>query len=634
MPFGFSIERKLSKSEMKKKLWISSLFVISLSLTVLLSANTVWQSRTIQINKPPQYIKVDQFGYRPQDPKVAVIVDPQFGFNGRESFSPGKIYEVVDLKTGKSIFSAAIAPWNQGQTQQNSGDRGWWFDFSSVDRQGYYYIRDREKNERSYSFEITEGVYKKVLKAAMRTFYYQRLGFAKKPPYADRRWQDGAAFLGRNQDTEARYIKTKRDPRDMRGGWQDAGDTNKYVTFAHAAVHQLLTAYTDNPQAFTDDFNIPESGNGIPDLIDEVKFEIDWLKRMQDEDGGVFIKLGTTDHTKTQKPSQDRRPRFYGPKCSSATIDAASIYAHAAIVFSEFEPLQGYTKDLENRAIKAWKWYQNNPKRTDCDNGEIKSGDADRTVEQQKEESVVAAVYLFALTGEIEYNRHVSENIHLTRPWKDNNWSCYDPDRGDALLFYSQLPNAEKVTSDRIISRLKQLAGKQGNNFGFQPDRDLYRSRVGDSTYHWGSHMTRANCGNQNLDVVRYNIDPQDRTSYQTQALGIINYLHGVNPFSLVYLSNMAQYGAENSINEIYHEWFGDGSDYDNAITSKYGPAPGYLPGGPNKNYTGTAKPPKDQPPQKAYRDFNSIPEKSWEVSEPAIYYQSAYVKLLSKFVE
>ncbi|MGL5805721.1 MAG: glycoside hydrolase family 9 protein [Xenococcaceae cyanobacterium] len=584
-------------------------------------------------NKPPQFIKVDQFGYRPQDTKVAVIVDPQFGINSQKSFSPGKIYEVVDAKTGKSLFSAPIAIWNNGKTQQNSGDRGWWFDFSSVNTPGSYYIRDKQNNLRSYSFEIANNVYQKPLKAAMRTFFYQRLGFAKKPPYADRRWQDDAAFLGRRQDTEARYIKTKSDPRDMRGGWQDAGDTNKYVTFAHPAVHQLLSAYTDNRKAFTDDFNIPESGNGIPDLIDEVKFEIDWLKRMQDRDGGVFIKLGTTDYTKTQKPSQDRRPRFYGPKCSSATIAAASMYAHASIIFAEFQPLQGYAKDLENRAIKAWKWYQTNPKRTDCDNGEIKSGDADRTVEQQKEESVVAAVYLSALTRQPEYSRYVSENMYSTRPWRDNNWSCYDPDRGDALLFYSQLPNTNKITSDRIKSRFQQLAKQNNNNFGDRGDRDLYRSHVGDSTYHWGSFMVRANCGNQNFDVVLYNIDSQNKNSYRTQALGILHYFHGVNPLNLVYLSNMSQYGAENSINEIYHEWFGDKSDFDNALTSRYGPAPGYVPGGPNKNYTGTLKPPKDEPPQKAYRDFNGIPEKSWEITEPAIYYQAAYVKLLSKFV-
>jgi endoglucanase len=619
---------------MRKKLWIDSLVLISAILAMLLSNNLTLQSSVAKIKENPPLIKVDQFGYRPQDSKVAVIVDPQFGFNRQEKLNPGKIYEVVDAKTEKSVFSGAIVAWQKGQTQKNSGDRGWWFDFSPVKTTGTYYIRDRQNNLRSYPFTIASNVYEKPLKAAMRTFFYQRLGFPKKIPYADRRWQDDAAFLGTNQDTEARYVLDNSNPRDMRGGWQDAGDTNKYVTFAHAAVHQLLTAYTDNPKAFTDDLNIPESGNGIPDLIDEVKFEIDWLKRMQDDDGGVFIKLGTKDYKNAKKPSLDRRPRFYGPKCSSATIDAASMYAHAAIVFSEFRPLQEYAQDLETRAIKAWNWYLDNPKRTDCDNGEIKSGDADRTVKQQNEESVVAAAYLFALTDRPEYSRHLSKNIYATRPWWDKNWSCYDPDRGDALLFYSRLPNVDKATRDNIIKRLQKLATNKGNNFGFHIDRDLYRAYLTDSSYHWGSHMTRANCGNQNLDVVNYNIHPGHDNFYRNQALGILHYFHGVNPFNVVYLSNMYEYGAKNSINEIYHEWFADNSDYDNALTSRYGPAPGYLSGGANKNYNGRDRPPLGQPPQKAYKDFNSTSGKSWQITEPAIYYQAAYVKLLSQFID
>jgi endoglucanase len=95
----------------------------------------------------------------------------------------------------------------------------------------------------------------------------------------------------------------------------------------------------------------------------------------------------------------------------------------------------------------------------------------------------------------------------------------------------------------------------------------------------------------------------------------------------------MYEYGVKNSINEIYHEWFADNSDFDNALTSRYGPAPGYLPGGANKNYNGSDRPPLGQPPQKAYKDFNSTSGKSWQISEPAIYYQAAYVKLLSQFV-
>lgn len=77
----------------------------------------------------------------------------------------------------------------------------------------------------------------------------------------------------------------------MTGGWHDAGDYNKYVNFAYSAVLDLLMSYEFNPEAWTFEYsNIPESGNGIPDLLDEIKYELDWLKKMQDTDWcGSFI---------------------------------------------------------------------------------------------------------------------------------------------------------------------------------------------------------------------------------------------------------------------------------------------------------------------------------------------------------
>jgi hypothetical protein len=94
----------------------------------------------------------------------------------------------------------------------------------------------------------------------------------------------------------------------------------------------------------------------------------------------------------------------------------------------------------------------------------------------------------------------------------------------------------------------------------------------------------------------------------------------------------MYAYGADRSVNEIYHTWFHDGSIYDHALNSPNGPAPGYLVGGPNKNFSVvTLQPPSGQPDSKSYLDFNDgWPNNSWEVSEPGIYYQAAYIRLLA----
>lgn len=102
-------------------------------------------------------------------------------------------------------------------------------------------------------------------------------------------------------------------------------------------------------------------------------------------------------------------------------------------------------------------------------------------------------------------------------------------------------------------------------------------------------------------------------------------------------LSNMYAYGAGNSQNEIYHTWFADGSDWDNALTSPKGPAPGYLPGGPNhmNDYNGNTEGYlRNEPLQKRYKDYNGeYPQNSWFFTEVAIYNQAPYVSLLSRLM-
>ncbi|MGB3533506.1 MAG: glycoside hydrolase family 9 protein [Microcoleaceae cyanobacterium] len=583
------------------------------------------------------YIRVDQFGYRPQDHKVAVIVDPQQGFNQQESFSPGQTYQVRSVQTNQTIYSGEIQPWKNGEINSQSGDKAWWFDFSAVNQPGSYYIYDTQNNESSFPFEIQNDVYRQVLIAATRMYFYQRSGFAKQPPYADPKWQDQAAFLGTQQDSSARYVNDKDNPnleKDMRGGWFDAGDTNKYVTFASQPIHQLLIAYTENPSIWTDNFNIPESNNGIPDLIDEIKFELDWLKRMQDDDGGVFIKIGNIEHNSVDRPSLDRRPRYYAPKCSSATISTAGMFAHAALVLQQFPALETYADDLSQRSIQAWEWYQNNPKKTDCDSQEIKAGDADKGLEEQTATSVVAAIYLLALQNQPQYNEYIKSHLNSMKPFKDDTWSRYRPVEGDALLFYTRISQADSDLRNYILNAYRKMVTSNSNTYGFQENIDPYRAYMPDDQYHWGSNVIKANYGNTNYDAVLLNIDSAHKERYQIRALDYLHYFHGVNPLGMAYLTNMYDYGAEYSANEMFHEWFGKGV-YDNAITSKHGPAPGYLTGGPNKDYTGSITTVKQQPPMKAYIDKNdSYPVNSWEITEPAIYYQSSYIKLLSNFVK
>lgn len=581
-------------------------------------------------NNIQKYIMIDQFGYRENDPKVAVIVNPQIGFNAQDEFNPGMIYEVRKWNDDKVVYTDSLVEWNQGAIDFSSGDKGWWFDFTQVREEGEYYIYDKEKKVGSYKFRIAPNAYKDILKAAMRVFYYQRLNDPKEKPYAEAPWTDAAAFIGSGQDKEATYINDKGNAvtaKDLSGGWMDAGDYNKYVTFAASPVHMLLTAYEQNPDIFTDDYNIPESSNGIPDILDEVKYELEWIKKMQQKDGAVLIKMGNNDYNTVSPPSADKRPRYYGPKCSSSSIAAAGMFAHAALVFSKFSELVEYAEELENRAIKAWDWYQNNPRSDSCDTQEIKSGDADCSLERQDEMEVISAIYLFALTGEEKYHTVVKNRFYVTAPFYDTYLFLYFSHQGDALLYYTTISGADENVKNAILSHRKKQ-GKGLDVYQYRPKADLYMAYIPMALYTWGTLNPRAALGSANYDFITYNLECKNKTKYLNRSLGILHYFHGVNPLGIVYLSNMYKYGAEYCADEIWHDWFKDGTIWDK------NPAPGYVPGGPNFWYNGSRKELSIQPLQKCYLNWNNgYPENSWEITEPAIYYQASYIKLLSKYI-
>ncbi|HLC82365.1 MAG TPA: glycoside hydrolase family 9 protein, partial [Bacteroidia bacterium] len=206
-----------------------------------------------------QFIKIDQFGYKTTDQKIAVISDPQVGYNSALSFSPGATYQVRNWITDVIVFSGSITTWNGGATHSQSGDEVFWFDFSSLVTSGSYYIFDPTNNVGSYRFEIDDCIYNDVLKVAMRMFYYQRCGFAKSYPFVDTGYVDGASHLGTQQDLDCRLYSspTSGTSKNLSGGWYDAGDYNKYVNFTWGTLCDMLLAYEEKPSVWADNYNIP-----------------------------------------------------------------------------------------------------------------------------------------------------------------------------------------------------------------------------------------------------------------------------------------------------------------------------------------------------------------------------------------
>ncbi len=594
-------------------------------------------------------VVVDQFGYLPEAQKIAVLRDPQTGFDSQLSFAPGSDYAVVNIDSDEVVHTGSPSAWQDGATSDIAGDRAWWFDFSSVSDPGRYVVWDRTHNVRSPAFSIGEDVYAPVLKDAVRTFFYQRAGHEKTAQYAGAEWADDASHL---QDEEARLYSAEGDAsteRDLRGGWYDAGDYNKYTNWHADYLVVLMHTYLENPSIWTDDFNIPESGNGIPDLLDELKWGMDWLKRMQDatENGSVLSVMGL-DHA--SPPSEAMGRSVYGPATTAATLTSAQAFALGSEVFAEIEDWEDYASDLEARAEQAWNWAQANPSVTfrNSDHG-VAAGEQEVDNAGRALKRRVAAIYLFAATGNTDYRSIVDSEygnhpITWVGPWNEPETMHW--------LYYAGLTDATDAVASDIRSDYTSAMG--GNWSSVNQNQDAYRAYLSASDFTWGSNRTMSRQGLTFTNLASHQLGDASDTDIDNAALGYVNYLHGTNPLAKVYLSNMYHLEVHNSVNSFYHSWFADGSpDWDSVQESNYGPAPGFLVGGPNPAYDwdqccpddcgagNNAKcgpeplaPPAGQPPAKAYADFNtSWPINSWQVTENHNDYQVAYIRLLSKFV-
>lgn len=591
------------------------------------------------------HIKVDQFGYLPTAQKIAVISNPQTGYNSGQAFNPGATYQVRRISDNAIMYSAAPIAWSGGATHNQSGDKVWWFDFSSLSTPGNYYVYDMANNVRSYEFVIDNAVYANVLKAAMRMYYYQRCGVAKVSTYAGADWTDSSpCHTHTQQDFDCRLVSNTAGStsKNLSGGWHDAGDFNKYVNFTFSTLTDLLLAYEENPTVWTDDYNIPESGNSIPDLLDEVAFELNWLLKMQKSSGAVLHKVSVTGFNGGAPPSTDLMYRRYGNISTSATLTCAAVFSLAAIQYKSLNnpSMTIFADTLKARAEKAWNWATNNPNVIFSNTG-FQNVSSEVTAYDRTAIKVCASAYLYKLTGKSKYKTFFDANynqVHMmVWPYAYPFENAYQ----DGLMYYTKLNKGTVAVKNSIRTTfIQQMKQDNADNLpNFLNQTDAYRAYMSTQNYTWGNNQFKSNQANMFFAMNEFNLDVVNANNYRNAAFGFINYMHGVNPTAYCYLSNMAMYGAENSVPEIYHGWFDNGTNWDNA-NSSFGPAPGYLVGGANPQYAPDASytgpliaPPQNQPAQKSFKAWNTgWPENSWEITEPAIYCNAAYVRMLSKY--
>lgn len=594
-----------------------------------------------------KFILLDQFGYLPDAEKIAVLRDPEMGFDAADSYMPGAKYQIIDAVTKAVVSELTATAWNNGAVDMTSGDRAWRVDFSTLTTPGVYYLLDVDAKVRSDLFRVSDDVYRQALRHAFRTFFYQRAGFEKKAEFAGQGWADTASHIGAGQDKNARLYGQTADAtteRDLSGGWYDAGDYNRYTAWTADYIVTLLRMYEETPTVFGDDFGIPESGNGQSDLLDEVRFGLAHLARTQGESGACISVLGVGPGS---PPSSAIAASVYGPESTNATIRAGIGFAWASRLFRASDA--AFADDMLARAKKAWDWAEANPNVEFKNTGKVAAG------EQQSSEKEVG---LFKLALAVALHRADTDGGLAYKTYFETNYAAsglsilngynaaWELQHTEFFLDYTLLPTADAAAKKAIVDAFANTIASADNLGALSADPDPYLSHVAD--YTWGSNSHKARTGCLQYDVISFEIDASKDADARRAAERYVHYIHGVNPLGLVYLSNMGANGAYKSAATFYHSWFVDKSPlWDEVGVSMYGPPPGFLVGGPNPSYdwdgacpgnaacpTERPTPPFGQPPQKSYLSFNdNWPVNSWSVTENSNGYQVAYLRLLAKFV-
>jgi endoglucanase len=293
-------------------------------------------------------IKVNQLGFAPASHKLALVAGDAVDR-----------FEVV-AASGKTVFRGALGPANIWKPAQ---DKVRVADFSALTTPGNYRIKTPD-GVLSDSFTIAPHIYRALNAAALKAFYFNRSGTALEPRYAGA-W---ARSAGHPDDkvlvhaSAASAARPEGTPIYAARGWYDAGDYNKYITSSAIATYTLLAAYEHFPDYFKrQDVRIPESGNQLPDILDEALWNLAWMLSMQDpHDGGVYHKLTNRRFDAMVMPGQAMRaPRYVVQKSTAATLDFAATMAVASRVMKPFDA--ALAQRMLAAAEAAWTWAQAHP---------------------------------------------------------------------------------------------------------------------------------------------------------------------------------------------------------------------------------------------------------------------------------
>jgi endoglucanase len=466
-------------------------------------------------------------------------------------------FQIVEVSSQQNIFHGPVllSVINDAATGK-SLYRG---DFSSFQQEGEYFIRTN-LNDTSYHFRISNNVFEDVYKKSLKGFYFQRCGTTLLHTNAGVYYHptchlsDGTYHSSTNQ--AGSHATT--------GGWHDAGDYGKYIVNAGISVGTLLMAYETFPQFFAyDDLNIPESGNGIPDILDEARYELNWFLKMQNPNGGVYFKITKQQFESFIMPHNDSGTRYIYQISSTATADFAAVMAKAARLFASFD--SSFANQCLASATLAWNYLVANPSIVPVGGFTNPSGTVTGEYGDMndKDERLWAAAELFESTGNSSYKSYFESNYSQGGILNSSmNWGNVKPlaqltylrgtQPGAAIAIKNQIQNS-------LINYCNSLLGRyNANGFGIT---------INPGEYYWGSNSDVLN----KAILLIYGFLQSGNSNYKNAALAQLNYILGTNAHNLSFVTGTGS----NSVMHPHHR--------PSAADGVADPVPGLLSGGPNQ---------------------------------------------------
>jgi endoglucanase len=545
------------------------------------ACSVLFPSNNIEPPAPTQQahvVRVNSVGYLPERQKRATIVLPP----GTSSLADSKA-EVRDASTDAMVATCVVT----GPTSDSATAATVYVaDFTDFGTPGEYYIAVPSLTvgggpATSTKFRIAADVYRDALVRGMLGLYGQRCGQAVTIRLDDKQWSHPACHM---DDAYLDYLTFESKKKPSVGGWHDAGDYGKYITNGAFSAGTMLAAWEHFQPALQTLAipALPETGGAIPDFLDEVKWQLDWLLTTQLEDGGVPHKLTALDFEGFVMPQEDGARRYFTPVGTAATGDFVAVMAQAARMYMPYDAAAATKYLAAARLGYTYLGAHTGPAVPDTDafttGGYGQGSDASNRL--------WAAAELWETTGEAAFLADVETRIGV--PSVDANFDWANPQN---LGLFTYLLSKRDGRNPTLVAGLTTAATTVANRLSDTAHASAFGRDI--TGYWWGSNGAVARSA-MNLWVAhRLAPDPKYLDAIAMQ----LDHLLGRNIYDRTQVTGV---GYNPPLNPHHRPSSADG------FTP---PWPGLLVGGANPNATSW----KD--------DINA-----YEVNEVAINWSAAFV--------